>query len=318
MSLSLPKNAISYIKGLMRVFENATCVSLSEISKNSHDSLTRVLSGKKFCWQILPQSFLWRTFEKLQGGYLMLDDTIISKQFAKQLENVAWLYDSKVGRSILGINLVLTAWSNGAVTIPLAIKVYQKKNGKTRIDLAVELIREVKKLGIKPDFITFDSWYAADKIFKAVKECHWKFVTQLKNNRKLNGIPLKAIQRNPYWMMIGKISGGTKVIVVRNGKKYFAANDLKSSKQEILSRYKGRWEIETIFRALHSKLGLDECQARKIDSQIAHYHLCLMAYLVLEKESFMQKKTIYQIKRNCSFDPNYADNILFRLNFQGA
>lgn len=316
--MSLPKNAISYIKGLMCVFENATCVSLSEISKNSHDSLTRVLNGKKFCWQILLQNFIVRTFGKLQDGWLIIDDTIISKQFARRIENVAWLYDSKIGRSILGINLVLIAWSNGKVTVPLALRVYQKKNGKTRIDLAVELIHYAKTLGIKPKYITFDSWYAADKIFKAVRKCRWKFVTQLKSNRKLNGIPLKEIQRNPYWMMLGKITGGTKVIVVRNGKKYFATNDLESSKREIFSRYRGRWEIETTFRALHSKLGLDECQARKLESQISHYHLCLMAYAVLEKESFIQKKTIYKIKKNCSFSPEYANNILFELNFQGA
>jgi hypothetical protein len=316
--MSLPKNAISYIKGLMCVFENATCVSLSEISKNSHDSLTRVLNGKKCCWQTLLNNFILRTFGKLQDGYLMIDDTIISKNFAKRIENIAWLYDSKVGRSILGINLVLIAWSNGKVTIPLALRVYQKKNKKTRIDLAVELIHYVKKLGIKPQYITFDSWYAADRIFKAVKECGWKFITQLKSNRKFCGVPLKEIRRNPYWIMMGKIAGGTKVIVVRNGKKYFATNDLQSSKQEILSRYRGRWEIETIFRALHSKLGLDECQARKLDSQTAHYHLCLMAYVALEKESFIQEKTIYKIKRSCSFNPEYADNILFELNFQGA
>lgn len=314
----LPQNVIKYLKGLMCVFENATCVALSEISKNSHDSLARVLNGKKFCWQTLLQNFILRTFGKLQDGWLMIDDTIISKKFARSMENVAWLWDSKIGKSLLGLNIVLIAWSNGEITIPLALKVYQKKSGKTRIDLAVELIHYAKSLGIKPKYVTFDSWYAASQIFKAIKNCQWKFVTQLKNNRKLEGVPLKEIQRNPYWMMQGKIVGGIKVVVVRNGKKYFASNDLKLSKKELLLAYKGRWEIETIFRMLHHKLGLDECQMRKIDAQSAHFHLCLMAYVALEKERFIQNKTIYQIKRNCSFDFQYADNILFRLNFQGA
>ncbi len=316
--MSLPKNVISYIKGLMCVFENATCVSLSEISNNSHDSLTRVLNGKKFCWQTLLQNFILRTFGKLQGGYLIIDDTVISKEFAKKIENLSWIFDSKVGKAVLGLQFVLIAWSNSKVTIPLALRVYQKKTGKTRIYLAVELIYYAKKLGIKPEYITFDSWYAADKIFKAVKACRWKFVTQLKSNRKLNGIPLKEIQRNPYWIRQGKITGGVQVIIVRHGKKYFATNDPNSSKKEILSRYKGRWEIETIFKALHSKLGLDECQARKLTFQTAHWYLCLMAYTVLKKESFIQRKTIYRIKKNCSFKPEYADNILSKLNFQSA
>lgn len=316
--MTLPKNVINYVKGLMCVFENATCVALSEIGRCSHDSLARVLKEKKFCWQTLLQNFILRTFGKLQGGYLIIDDTIIGKQFSRRIENIAWLFDSKIGRSILGIDLVLIAWSNGKITIPLAIRVYQKKDGKTRIDLAIELIYQAKKLGIKPKYVAFDSWYTASKVFKAINKCKWKFVTQLKSNRKLNNVPVRKMYRHPYWMKTGKLVGGIKVLVVRNGKKYFATNDLNLSKQELLTNYKSRWKIETIFRALHSKLGMDECQARKLTSQTAHFHLCLMAYIALEEESFIQKTTIYQIKRSCSFNFQYADNIIGKLNFQGA
>ena len=316
--MTLPKNALNYVKGLMCVFENATCVALSEINQCSHDSLSRVLERKKFCWQILLQNFILRTFGKLQDGYLMIDDTVISKQFAKRIENIGWLFDSKIGKSILGINLVLLAWSNGTTTIPLAIKVYQKNNGKSKIDLAVELLLYAKKLGIKPKYVAFDSWYTAEKIFRTIKKCNWKFVTRLKSNRKLDNVPVKKIYRHPYWLKTGKLLGGVKVLAVRNGKKYFATNDLNLSKQELLANYKTRWEIETIFRALHSKLGMDECQARKIYSQNTHFHLCLIAYVALKKESFIRQRTVYQIKRDCSFNFQYAQSILDKLNFQGA
>jgi len=316
--MTLPKNVIHYIKGLMCVFENANCVSLSAVAEVSHDRLARVLNKEKFCWQTLLQNFLARTFGKLQDGYLMIDDTVISKQFARKIENVAWVYDSVVGRSIFGINLVMIAWSNGKVTIPLAIKVYQKESGKTKIDLAVELLDYAKKLGIKPKYVAFDSWYTAGKIFRKIADCQWTFVTQLKKNRKLDGITVREIFKNPYWMKTGKLIGGLEVLVVRNGKKYFATNDLSMSKKELLSLYKKRWKIETVFRALHDKLGLDECQARKLTSQAAHYHLCLMAFIALEKKSYFRNETIYRIKRNCSFDFREADNILNRLFFQGA
>jgi len=316
--MSLPKNAISYLKGLLCVFEKANCVALARVADCSHDSLARVLNVKKFCWQTLLQNFLVRTFGKLQGGYLIIDDTVISKRFSRAIENLAWVFDSKIGKSILGLNLVIIAWSNGEITIPLAIRVYQKKQKKSKIDLAIELIEYAKSLGIKPKYITFDSWYAATRLLQNVIECEWIFVTQIKKNRKLDGVPLKKVFPNPYWMSQGSIAGGIKISVVRNGKKYFATNDLTLSKKEILSLYKGRWLVETVFRMLHSELGLDECQARKLDSQTAHFHLCLLAYSVLEKEKFVQKKTLYEIKRNCSFDFQTADNILFRLNFQSA
>jgi hypothetical protein len=43
--MSLPKNVIAYLKGLMCIFENANCVSLAELSQSSHDSLTRILNN---------------------------------------------------------------------------------------------------------------------------------------------------------------------------------------------------------------------------------------------------------------------------------
>lgn len=316
--MPLPTNVIRYIKGLLCVAEPATCLAISEISHCSHDSLTRVLNGKKFCWQTLLQNFLLRTFGKLQDGWLIIDDTTISKQFAKRLESLTWVFDTKIGQSILGINLVALVWSNGTITLPLAIRVYQKDSGKTKIDLAIELLSYARKLGIRPKFVAFDSWYAAKELFWKIKEYNWKFVTQLKSNRKLEGIPLKEIQRNPYWMMAGKIAGGLKVIVVRHGKKYFASNDLSLSKKELLADYRKRWKIETVFRLLHSKLGLDKCQARKLSAQTAHYHLCLLAYAALEREKFIQGRTAYRIKRDCSFNFQYADNLVNMLFFQGA
>ncbi len=316
--LSLPKNTISYIKALMCVFENANCVSLSKIIGCSHDSLARILNERKLSWQTLLESFTLRIFGKLHGGWLIIDDTVISKRFARKIENLAWVFDSKIGKSIRGLNIVLLAWSNGRTTIPLMIKVYRKANKKTKIDLAIELISYAHLLLINPKYITFDSWYAADKLLKKIVGYKWIFVTQIKKNRKINGIQAKEVYRYPYWMSQGELSGGIIISVVRNGKKYFATNDLTLTKKEILSFYKGRWLVETVFRMLHSKLGLDQCESRSLHSQTTHFYFCLLAYIVLEKEKFITGKTIYQIKRDCSFDFKKADNILNKLIFQSA
>lgn len=316
--MSLPNRVIPYLKGLLCVFENANCFSLATISQCGHDSLTKILNQEKFLWQILLKNLTLRIFDKLRDGWLILDDTVISKQFAKKIENLAWVFDSKIGRSILGLNIVVIAWSNGVVTIPLALRIYRSKSGKTKIDLAIELLNYAKLLRIKPKYVSFDSWYAADQLLKVIAQFRWKFITQLKSNRKLIGVPLKEIARHPYWIIEGRLNGGLKVIVVRHGKKYFATNDLSLTKQEILSGYKGRWLVETIFRMLHSKLGVDQCESRSLKAQNAHFHLCLMAYTLLEKEKFMTGKTVYQIKRNCSFDFKVADNLINKLIFQRA
>ncbi len=69
---------------------------------------------------------------------------------------------------------------------------------------------------------------------------------------------------------------------------------------------------------LHSKLGLDECQAISLQAQTTHFHFCLFAFLVLEKERIITKQTIYQVKQGCSFDFEKADDIVNTLVFQGA
>lgn len=316
--LTLPKSVINYLKGLMCIFENANCMSLSRITKCSHDSLTRILSGQKFCWQTLLQNFAMRIFGKLQDGFLIIDDTIISKRFAKKIEAIAWVFDSKIKKTILGLDLVLITWSNGKVNIPLAIKVYQKKNGKTRIDLAIELLEYAHFLGIKPKYVAFDSWYSANKVLKTVIGFGWKFVTQVKRNRKINGVTAVKLHHHPYWIDQGKLTGDINVSIVRNGKKYFVTNDLSLSKKEILFCYNTRWAIEEIFRMAHSTLGIDQCESRKLITQISHFHLCMMAYILLEKERFITKQSIYEIKRNCRFNFQVADNILDKRFFKGA
>jgi len=315
----LPKNTIEYLKGLLCVFENANCASLARIAECSHDSLSRVLNNKSVRWQTLLQHLIVRTFGNLQGGYLMIDDTVITKQFAKKIEALSWIFCSKINRSVLGLNLVLIAWSNGNITIPLALRVYRKDNKKTKIDLALELFSYAKNvLHIKPEFVTFDCWYSSTRILKQCQKYGWTYVTVLKKNRKLNGTQVKMLHRNPYWITTGTLAGGLKVTIVRHGKKYFATNDLSFSKKEILSRYRMRWTIETVFRALHSKLGFDECESRSFAAQDAHFHLCLMTFCVLEKEHFITKRTIYEIKQDCSFNFETADNLLTKLHFQGA
>lgn len=129
---SLPPSFRNYIKGLCGVFENANCVALSKITNCSHDSLARILNQPKRNWQTLLLRFQLRIFGKLQNGWLIIDDTVVDKRFAKIIENLSWVFDSKLKKSILGLSIVLIAWANGKITIPLAIKVYQKSNKKNQ------------------------------------------------------------------------------------------------------------------------------------------------------------------------------------------
>jgi len=316
----MPVKILEYIKGLLTVSEKATCVALSRILGNySHDSLTRILKDKRLEWQTLLLSLVLKILGKLKDGWLIIDDTVIDKSFAKAIENLAWVFCSKKGKRLQGLNIVVLAWSNGIITIPLAFKVWKKNSKKTKFDLALELLSYAKNfLKIKPKYVTFDSWYASKKILKRIKRYGWIFICQLKKNRKFNGAQLKFYYKHPYWMEQGCVYGNLKVLIVRHGKKYFATNDLALSKKEIRDIYRTRWAIENMFRFLYDQLGLEECQAISLQAQSAHIHLCLMAYMLVEKEKQLTGKTWYELRRDYRFEPKKAEMLLCKLNLQGA
>lgn len=314
----MPFKILTYIKGLLVVSEAATCTAISRVVNASHDSLTRILQDTKLEWQTLLSSFIRKILGKLSGGYLMIDDTVINKSFAKVIENISWVFCSKEGRSVLGLNIVVLAWSNGVVTIPLAIKIW-KKGGLSKYVLALQLLSYARNIiKIKPKYIAFDSWYASKKILRRVHKYGWTFYTQIKKNRKFNGQQVQRWHKNPYWMETGVIDGDFKILVVRHGKKYFITNNLTISKQELLANYRTRWNIETMFRTLYNQLGLEECQSRSIQTQTAHIHLCFLAFVVLERARLETNHTNYELRRSFRFHPELVDNLFVKLNFQGA
>ena len=119
-------------------------------------------------------------------------------------------------------------------------------------------------------------------------------------------------------MESGCIDGNSIVLVVKHGKKYYATNDLNLSKKELRHRYDTRWKIETMFRMLYDKLGIEECETRSLQAQTAHIHLCLMAFILLEKEKQQTGKTWYQLRRDYRFHPQKVDTLLSKLHFQRA
>ncbi len=317
--MSFPVALRAYVKGLLGVAERATCAALARtVRGTAHDRLTRLLSNRRLDWQTLLASLVLKLTGYLRDGYLIIDDTIIDKSFARAIEGIAWVYSSKEQRSILGLSVVVLCWSNGERTIPLALRIW-KKNGASKVKLAVALLRWAKQLlKVKPRYVVFDSWYAAHHLLQTIEDFSWDWVCQLKRNRLFGGTPLTEYRRNPYWLARGRLSGGHAVLVARHGKKYFATSCRTWSKAELLAAYRSRWSIETMFRVLHGALGAGHCQARTLRAQTAHLYCCCLAYTILEQEKYFTRKTVYELRREYRFSPPKANLLISQLIFQGA
>lgn len=287
-------------------------------NRGSHDQFTRLLSHAASVGQTLLTAIVVQLFGELKGGFLIIDDTVIKKQYSKDIENVHWVYSSKETRSVLGMNFVLLCWSNGTVTIPLAFRIW-KKDKKSKIVLAVELLRYARTtLRLSPHYVLFDSFYSAGDVLRLLQRYHWKYITQLKKNRIFDGVQLQRFKRNPYWIATGVLIDGCKVTVAKHGKNYFATNDHSLNSAGIRKIYKKRWPIEEVFRFLHSKLGMDDCQARAEQKQSNHIILCMVAHILIERERIDRNCSRYLVKKMLSLKRERFDFVAMKTLFQGA
>jgi len=242
------------------------------------------------------------------GGYLILDDTVVEKPYARLLGEAAWVWSSKQRKVVFGVSVVLLVWTDGHVRIPLAFRCWHT-GGPSKFTLALELLSYARKrLRCKPQFVLFDSWYPSQPLLKRIRDYGWYFVCQRKKNRRFAGKPLVRYLSQPSWQATGCLSGGLKVCVVQYRRKYYATNRLSLSAKEVRILYRKRQEGEEVIRVLKSQLGLQGCQGgyKRVTAdqpypqegaQTHHVALCLVAYLIVERERLDQRCTWRQLKR---------------------
>ena len=283
-----------YIIALCYRATKANAVELAEcFDEVSHDALTRLLVTT--CdWH----KRLWEEVTKrlpLRGGWLELDDTVLDK-FGEMIWGVAWVYSSRQQRVVLGMNVVVLIWTDGQRRLPLGLKIW-RKGGPSKVILAAKLLRWAHHLGLEPDYVLMDSWYSAKRLLKQIRAYDWHFVTRLKKNRSWNGKQLRYHWRRRFGHGTGKLSGGLEVLVVKDGHRFLTTSALSLSVPQVKALYAKRQHIEEFFKLMRGQLRWHQCPARSQAAQVAHLHLCVLAFLVLQEEAVQQKTTVYQVRR---------------------
>lgn len=300
----MPAVILPYVLGLLLVAGRATCTRMAQrlLQPVSHDALTRTLTRVQSDGQTLLVQLARRLFGEFTDGYLIIDDTVIPKAFARCIECLGWMYSSKAKRQVQGLCVVVLMWSNGRVALPIAFRLWKPKS-KKRTTLALELLKHAKqKMHIQPSYVLFDTFYASKKVLKWIDKNGWYFVSQVKRNRKLNDVQVRRVHRYPYWVERGHIDGRLKVTIARHGKKFFITNDAALTSQAMRAVYKHRWKIEEAFRLLHDQLNLDTCQAQSAVAQTNHITYCCVAYLALVSAAQRKHISAYQFKEQLSFE----------------
>ncbi len=290
----LPLAMRFYLIGLIYRNSRMSCVCLASLVEVSHDLLYRVL------YLAFPYSRrLWEWFAAtiVTEGYLIIDDTTWQR-FGKKLEGVSFVWDSSIGKRLLGTNVVLLIWTDGKKRMPIGLRMWQK-GGKSKVKLAEELLWEAGRRGITPMYVLFDAWYSAESLLNLLNKFGWLYCTRVKKNRLFNGSRIDQTFRHFYGRKTGRLKRiNHEILIVKDGARFLLTNNLSLTSAAVKKLYPIRQQIEEVFRLLKQEFGWGRCRANSRQAQKAHLHLGLYAFCLVQSKAIEQKLTIYAYKQN--------------------
>lgn len=282
-----------------------------ELSKNigtlSHDHITRWLAHGKYT-----PGDLWKHVQPLvrpEEGYLVGDDSLLSKKFSRENELAKVQYSGNVHGLQNGICLVNLLWTDGEEYVPIDYRLYQKENdNKTKNDHFQDMLKKAKKRGFKPHYVLMDSWYGSVENLKLItKELKWNFICNLKSNRKvcvtkglyvsISDLPLADKQVRKVWLKDYGYVLVCKLVDKNGGITYLATNDLSLSDYDSYAgHFDHRWKIEEFHRGLKQTTGIEKCYATRAASQKTHIFASFVAFVKLESARIKEQVSWYEQK----------------------
>jgi hypothetical protein len=322
---------IAYVNAICFRNFRPTCTKISEqYNRNiiydssnspyvSHDRFQRLLlfegKWKKYIQKHYSQLIKLRESSSKKKMYLIIDDTVIAKPYSKELDLLSWIFSPSDRQYLYGINVVFVIWTDGQTRFPMGFRIWYKNDKKTKIDLAMELLNEAKKIyKIKPSYVLMDSFYPAAKLLKMIRRFRWQWIAKIKSNRLIDNIQIQEFFSYRYGKHIGKLSENIRALVVKDNDNYWASSDLSLQSSELKHYYRNRQIIEEFFKILKSELRIECCSSRKSVAQINHIYFVLIAFCQLELFRIMKNiDTIYKV-RAVLFDCIIPKNFNWKLN----
>lgn len=299
-----------YIQFLIASQGGYSCSEAARVQQQTagapaHDSFSRLL-----CELEPDPQALWSEAEPLIGGdaegILILDDSTLDKPHARHIELVGWHFSGRHKRVVRGINLVTLLWTDGDRHIPIDYRIYVK-GGPTKNELFREMLRAAHARGLRPQCVSFDSWYASTDNLKLVRALGWTFLTRLKGNRLVRqgfgpktGVALAVVAAEGSAL---HLTGFGPVKVFRSaaqdgGAEHWATNDGAAAWLGWRRWADYSWRIEEYHRGLKQHCGVQGCQARGARAQANHIGMAVRAFLRLSAYCWGRWTTWLAVKRD--------------------
>lgn len=93
----------------------------------SHDGLRIMLLILPWTGIVLMRAFALLAINLGAPGWLILDDVLIPKQYAKKIQAAYWDWDHSLKKNVFGHRVMVILWTNGWITLPMAYAFWHKK-----------------------------------------------------------------------------------------------------------------------------------------------------------------------------------------------
>lgn len=310
-----------YISYLMSEPSYTSCTRLSEVMKTiSHDSINRFLERERYEAKDLFEEE--KNKIDLMGGILTVDDTVWDKPYSdpKKAAFIDYFWSGKHHQVVKGINLITLFYTDiHGVCVPVNYRLVDKSLDKSKHQYFQEMLLEILSWGIKPSWITGDSWYASLENLKFIRHQQINFLFGIQPNRIISAERGRYIQVQQFddWQedtlatVYLKDYGMVKLCrqIHKNADRYYVMSTAQLDRLEEVTPmdfervHEAHWNIERFHRAAKQVCNIERFQVRTENSIKNHVFCALKAFVRLE---FMRidKKILhwYEVKRDLYLD----------------
>jgi len=182
--------ANEYVAYLLSEPVKSSCVRSGRVLEVSHDEVNRFLGTSEFCGKDLFDQA--RNAIQFEGGVLSVDDTVIDKPYSNPdaTELVGFFWSGLHHKSVKGINLIALVYTDPTgLSMAVNFRLYRHSDGKTKNDYFREMVSEVIGWGLRPAWVTADSWYSSVENLKFLRNKEVGILMGLETNRLISSAP---------------------------------------------------------------------------------------------------------------------------------
>lgn len=316
---------LDYCQYLLASQINYTLTNFADhAEKFSHDAANRYLAGD----EIRPR-LVW---ENVKGqviqtpyGFLVFDDTVLDKNFSKNIELVRSQYSGNAHKVIKGIGVVTCVYVNPQIDQFWIIdyRIYDPDgDGKSKLDHMQDMLLNcVYQKELLFWAVLMDSWYASKDMMLQIERLGKIYYCPLKDNRQVDDSGgskpyqrvdslswTKSEEQQGKLVKIKGFPGSHKVKLFRvvlstQRTDYIATNEMEQDNVEVVQDVCGfRWKVEQFHRETKQLTGLEGNQCRKARIVRNHIGCAILVWIRLKQVAVETQRTVYQVKHGLLSD----------------